>query len=107
VYDNLTGDIQSYNFSIQKHIRHSENSLSKIVENTTISIKSSQDLIDNLLGNGNHQQDDDDDDDELVILQESVKVSLKCPITLKRIKMPVRGIKCKHIDVNIILLFIL
>jgi hypothetical protein len=86
--------IQSYYFSIQIHQRHSENSLSRIVENSTISIQSSNSLIDDLLGNNSGE------DEELQIIQESVKVSLKCPITMKRMKLPVRGKHCRHVDVS-------
>lgn len=32
------------------------------------------------------------------IISESIKVSLKCPITMSMIRIPVRGINCKHIS---------
>jgi SUMO ligase MMS21 Smc5/6 complex component len=41
------------------------------------------------------------DDDDIIILQESVKVGFRCPITLVRIKQPVRSKKCKHASVGI------
>lgn len=33
--------------------------------------------------------------------QTAIKVSLKCPITFKRMSLPARGQECKHIQVNI------
>ena len=32
--------------------------------------------------------------------QTAIKVSLKCPITFRRITLPARGHDCKHIQVN-------
>jgi len=32
--------------------------------------------------------------------QTAIKVSLKCPITFKRISLPARGQDCKHIQVK-------
>lgn len=37
---------------------------------------------------------------EDVVEQTAIKVSLKCPITFKRITLPARGQDCKHIQVN-------
>jgi hypothetical protein len=36
--------------------------------------------------------------------QTAIKVSLKCPITFRRITLPARGHECKHIQVRHILL---
>ena len=36
--------------------------------------------------------------------QTAIKVSLKCPITFRRITLPARGHDCKHIQVNDILM---
>ena len=36
--------------------------------------------------------------------QTAIKVSLKCPITFRRISLPARGHDCKHIQVNDILM---
>lgn len=91
--------MQSYNFCIQIHARHSENSLKFMVDNSTISIQKSHHLIDSLLG-AVQEGEEEEEDDELQIIQQSVKVSLKCPITMKRMKMPVRGKQCKHVDVS-------
>jgi SUMO ligase MMS21 Smc5/6 complex component len=65
-----------------------------LVQTELISVQSSESLIDNLLGKTGN-----DEDDEISIVQQSVKVSLKCPITMKRMKLPVRGKRCKHVDV--------
>ena len=31
-----------------------------------------------------------------------IKISLKCPITLKRMTLPARGQECKHIQVSVV-----
>ena len=33
------------------------------------------------------------------VQQTGVKVSLKCPVTFKKIKLPARGAECRHIQV--------
>lgn len=35
------------------------------------------------------------------VQQTGVRVSLKCPVTFKRIQLPARGAECKHIQVSI------
>ncbi|KAI8968544.1 MIZ/SP-RING zinc finger-domain-containing protein [Mycotypha africana] len=86
---------RNYLFSVSVYEQYSENYIKEVVANATISIDKSQQLIDKLLGSGSNQNDDDDD---LVVIQSSVRLSLKCPITLKRIKQPVRGRNCRHVD---------
>ena len=34
------------------------------------------------------------------VQQTGIKVSLKCPVTFKKIKLPARGAECKHIQVR-------
>ncbi|KAI9470496.1 MAG: hypothetical protein EXX96DRAFT_584533 [Benjaminiella poitrasii] len=85
----------SYRFSVQIHMKFSENWILDRVEDSMISIEESEKMIDSLLGKS---QSNDDDDDDLMVVQESVKLRLKCPITMVRMKQPVRGKKCKHID---------
>lgn len=77
-------------------IRHSENTLTRLIKSAEISIQESENLIDSLLGKNN----ENDEDDDIVIIQESVKLSLKCPVTMKRMKLPVRGRRCRHVDVS-------
>jgi hypothetical protein len=43
-------------------------------------------------------------DDEIECMQKSIKVSLRCPISLLRIKEPVKGIKCLHVEVSYVAL---
>ena len=38
--------------------------------------------------------------------QTAIKVSLKCPITFRRITLPARGHDCKHIQVSKLILFL-
>lgn len=55
-------------------------------------------------GNGNTSMSEsqvDDDDDDIVVVQKTVKISLRCPISLLRISEPVKGSICRHVDVSI------
>ncbi|CAO3680893.1 unnamed protein product [Umbelopsis ramanniana] len=38
------------------------------------------------------------EDNDIECMQDSIKVSLRCPISLLRIKEPVKGIKCSHVE---------
>lgn len=64
--------------------------------NTLLDVQAGEDMIDILLG----KKVDESQDDEIVIQQPSVKVSLICPILFTKIKMPVKGKKCKHVEVS-------
>ena len=46
----------------------------------------------NTVGNNHNGQDGDG------VEQTAIKISLKCPITFKRITLPARGHDCKHIQ---------
>lgn len=35
--------------------------------------------------------------------QTAIKVSLKCPITFRRIQLPARGHDCRHIQVGVVM----
>lgn len=87
---------------MQVFIRLSENYILSLVKKSEISIGESHRLIDSLLGKF---KEEDEEDDDIVIVQSSVKVRMKCPLTFRRMKQPVRGIGCKHIDVSFIILF--
>jgi SUMO ligase MMS21 Smc5/6 complex component len=69
----------------------------RLVKDAAIPIEESYNLIDSILGCDNNNKDDDDD---IVILQGSVKVSMRCPITFVRLTRPVRGKNCKHVGVS-------
>lgn len=90
--------LQSYSFAVQVFIRPSENYILSLVKKSEISIEKSHRLIDNLLGKFKKV---DEEDEDIVIVQSSVKVKMKCPLTFRRMKQPVRGINCKHIDVSL------
>lgn len=62
------------------------------LRNNTISVQEGKARIDQVLGNYG--------DDEVVIEQPSIKLSLKCPVSLTKMKKPVKGDGCKHIDVS-------
>jgi len=38
------------------------------------------------------------DDDDLIIIDSTITISLKCPISFSRIKNPVRGNNCQHVQ---------
>lgn len=84
----------SYLFAVQVYKRYSENYILNSVKNQVIDIETSERLIDNLLGKNQAENGDDD----LVVLQKSIKLTLKCPLSFKKIKQPVRGVNCKHVD---------
>ncbi|CEP07124.1 hypothetical protein [Parasitella parasitica] len=84
----------SYSFAVQVFMRPSQNFILGLVQNNTISVDKCNRLIDNLLGKFKNQ----DDDEDLVIVQKSVTLKMKCPLTFKRMSQPVRGVNCKHID---------
>ncbi|KAG2236005.1 hypothetical protein INT48_004335, partial [Thamnidium elegans] len=73
--------------------RFSINAAKRMIEASTIKIEETERMIRNFLGSM-----EDGDDDDIVILQRSVKLSLKCPISLKKFKTPTRGKNCKHLD---------
>ena len=60
-------------------------------------------IVNRLLGN----TENDVDDDDIQIHQANVKIGLKCPISLQRIKLPTKGETCKHADVGFIYLLLL
>ncbi|CEJ00910.1 hypothetical protein RMCBS344292_14950 [Rhizopus microsporus] len=83
----------SFNFCIRLYVRESENYIVEKVRKTPLSVQRGKEAIDKLL-----RKKDGSDDDEIAIEQKTLRVSLKCPITLTRIKIPAKGIKCKHVD---------
>lgn len=94
-YECMTNNRQSFNFCIRLYVRESENYIVEKVRKTPLSVQRGKEAIDKLL-----RKKDGSDDDEIAIEQKTLRVSLKCPITLTRIKIPAKGIKCKHVDVS-------
>ena len=43
---------------------------------------------------------DDDDDDDIEIQDGVAYISLKCPLSIIRIRTPARGARCKHAQVK-------
>ncbi|CAO3695064.1 unnamed protein product [Rhizopus stolonifer] len=84
----------SFKFCIRVYVRESENYICNKAMNTLLDVQAGEDMIDILLG----KKVDESQDDEIVIQQPSVKVSLICPILFTKIKMPVKGKKCKHVE---------
>ncbi|KAI9345115.1 MIZ/SP-RING zinc finger-domain-containing protein [Pilaira anomala] len=82
-----------YTFAVQIYKQFSINAAKRMVDASTIKIDETEKLIRNFFG-----QVDKDDDDDIVIVQKSVKLSLRCPISLKKLKLPIRGRNCKHLE---------
>jgi SUMO ligase MMS21 Smc5/6 complex component len=78
------------------YIRESEEIIQAKVKNNIISLSQGEELVDTLLGAGKKNADDED----IEIIQESIRLSLRCPISLLRIVTPVKGITCKHPNVS-------
>lgn len=68
---------------LRKRLLPAEHCISKIKRNFSSGVASSNNTL-----NG-----------EDGVEQTAIKVSLKCPITFKRITLPARGQDCKHIQV--------
>lgn len=64
--------------------------ITNALKDTVIDISSGQQSIDRLLENGDAQ------DDDIEIVQKSIVLNLKCPISLTVIKTPTKGAHCKH-----------
>lgn len=73
-------------------MRDSENLIIEKARNNPVTIEEGRAMVAKLLGNY--------DDEEITIKQTSIKVSLKSPISFSRIRMPVKGVECNHIDVS-------
>ncbi|KAG2221228.1 hypothetical protein INT45_013939, partial [Circinella minor] len=84
----------SYFFAIIVFIRESEEIISKGVQSRVLDINKGRAIVNRLLGN----TESDADDDDIQIHQTNVKIGLKCPISLQRIKLPTKGEACKHPD---------
>lgn len=52
----------------------------------------------NKLLQNNNDDDGEGDDDDLIMITESIKVSLKDPVSFSRLRYPVRGRRCNHIQ---------
>ncbi|KAI7852091.1 hypothetical protein BDC45DRAFT_607599 [Circinella umbellata] len=84
----------SYFFAIIVFIRESEEIISQGVQSRVLDINKGRAIVNRLLGN----TESDADDDDIQIHQTNVKIGLKCPISLQRIKLPTKGEACKHPD---------
>ncbi|KAI9245827.1 MIZ/SP-RING zinc finger-domain-containing protein [Phascolomyces articulosus] len=62
-----------------------------------LDINKGRGIVNRLLGKTNDGKENTDDDD-IQIHQTNVKIGLKCPISLQRIKLPTKGETCKHAD---------
>lgn len=115
---------QSYAFGITLFVRESEQLIRTRVMGRRKTIAEGQQLVNKLVGiketipesphalpgtSSNHSSTQfksadmpvqNTEDDDIECMQDSIKVSLRCPISLLRIKEPVKGIKCSHVEVS-------
>ncbi|CAG8638819.1 2335_t:CDS:2, partial [Paraglomus occultum] len=80
----------SYRFSVEILLRESEDLILHYVRRKHLSEQDGITNVDRLLSGGL-------DDDDIEVRQEVIKVSMKCPLSLLRIKEPVKGAKCRHV----------
>ncbi|CAO3635660.1 unnamed protein product [Cunninghamella blakesleeana] len=90
-------NIPDYSFSIISYICQSEDTIIKNLMDKEFSISDGEKRINKLLSIDSNDQNNDDDD-EIHIVQQSVKLNLKCPISFTMIKNPVKGEDCRHPD---------
>ncbi|KAI9029620.1 MIZ/SP-RING zinc finger-domain-containing protein [Phycomyces nitens] len=84
----------SYRFAVQAIVRDKANSIVKTLATRLLDMDKGKKSIDRLLGSVALE----DENDEILMRQESVKLSLRCPISFVRIELPVKGINCLHPD---------
>lgn len=116
---------QGYVFGISLYLRESEQLIRARAKTKSIDIPQGQRLVNKLIG---VKESDDDslsgmsgltsqpqspsigtkdqsvpssEDDEIECMQESIKINLRCPISLLRIKEPVKGVACQHVEVRL------
>jgi hypothetical protein len=91
-------------FSVGVYCLQTEWTIAQNLNTCTLDISAGEALIDKLLGNTDTIDSSNPgagDDDDIEVIQESVKLNLKCPISLTMIKTPVKGVACRHPDVSI------
>lgn len=115
---------QSYAFGITLFVRESEQLIRTRVMGRRKTIAQGQQLVNKLIGiketipesphalpgqSSNYPSSEfesadmsvqNSEDNDIECMQDSIKVSLRCPISLLRIKEPVKGIKCSHVEVS-------
>jgi hypothetical protein len=115
---------QSYAFGITLYVRESEQLIRTRVMSRRKTIAQGQQLVNKLIGIKENIPESPQaisrlsstylsavsetvtpsvqsgEDDEIECLQDSIKVSLRCPISLLRIKEPVKGVNCSHVEVS-------
>ncbi|KAL1916682.1 uncharacterized protein VTP21DRAFT_5386 [Calcarisporiella thermophila] len=97
-----TSCVCSYGFSIQIFARESQEFIEKKVSSHLLEEENSISLLKRLLSGKRIGADDngaeEESDDDLEILQKNLRISLRCPISMTRIRFPVRGVECRHIE---------
>lgn len=72
--------------------------LKQMIMKKRLEVNVGRNIINTLLGKNRAASDDDD----IQVMQRVVRIKLSCPVSMKRIEVPVKGEKCKHPDVSII-----
>ncbi|KAI9495102.1 hypothetical protein BDB00DRAFT_815874 [Zychaea mexicana] len=93
----------SYYFAIIMYVRESEEIITNWVQSRILDINNGRGIVNRLLGVAGSNNNGDDD---LEICQTNVKIGLKCPISLQRIKVPTKGRDCNHADVSLFSLIV-
>lgn len=70
--------------------------LKQMIMKKRLAVDVGRNIISTLLGNNRAPSDDDD----IQVMQRVVRIKLSCPVSMKRIEVPVKGEKCKHPDVS-------
>ncbi|KAI9309402.1 MIZ/SP-RING zinc finger-domain-containing protein [Cunninghamella echinulata] len=85
-----------YFFCVTSYTCQSEYTIIRDIQNRISGISDGERCVHKLLSIGDKKLSDDDDD--IHIIQQSVKLNLKCPISFTPIKIPVKGEDCRHPD---------
>ncbi|ORZ08665.1 hypothetical protein BCR42DRAFT_424651 [Absidia repens] len=87
----------NYIFAIGIYKCESQDMITRFLYDYIIDAASGEQFVDRLLGNGgSHNQNHDEADDDIEIIQKSIVLTLKCPISLTIIKTPTKGVDCRH-----------
>ncbi|CAG8450789.1 8088_t:CDS:10 [Ambispora leptoticha] len=82
----------NYRFSIEYLLRETRDIVLHNARRNTIPLEDGIKVVNRLVSGNNTTNNDD-----VMIVQTVVKVCMKCPLTLTRIKEPVKGVDCRHV----------
>ncbi|CAG8440715.1 13594_t:CDS:10 [Ambispora gerdemannii] len=82
----------NYRFSVEYLLRETRDVVLYNARRNTIPMEDGIKVVNRLVSGNNSTNNDD-----VMIVQTVVKVCMKCPLTLTRIKEPVKGVDCRHV----------